>query len=224
MSISFHIERENLDHQSANAVLDAIINGELETGVFLKDTELATILGLSRSTTRTALKLLEMRGLVSHQPWSGGWQIFRPTSEDALHLYALRGCLEGLAASLVAGTRNKESLDAILEHYEAMRDAGKRRDMQAMGAADHAFHRQIVHEADNPRLRDQYALVQQHIQIYVAQANRLRKNFRDIVHDHDDMLKYLLEGKPKEADIAAREHSRVAGIMIANGITGISVV
>jgi len=220
MPVTLSVDRSNLDRQSANAVRDAIISGALIPGSFLKETELAEQLGLSRSTTRTALKLLEMEGLVSQQPYSGGWKIFSPSADDVIHLYALRGCLEGLAAATVAQSGNRKSIGAIEERYEAMVAVAANRDMQGMSRADHAFHMQIIVEAGNPRLRDQYFSLQQHIQIYVETANRIRDRFTDIVHDHDDMKKFIISGDAQQADLAAREHSRWAGLMIARTLSG----
>lgn len=220
MTLSLSIDRSNLDRQSANAVRDAIISGALPPGSFLKETELAEQLKLSRSTTRTALKLLEMEGLVSQQPYGGGWKIFSLSAEDAIHLYALRGCLEGLAAATVAEAASRKSIDAIEARYEAMIAAARDHDMRSMSQADHAFHMQIIIEAGNPRLRDQYALLQQHIQIYVAAANRIREQFTDIVHDHDDMKTFIVNGDVQQADLAARGHSRRAGQMIARTLSG----
>lgn len=220
MPVSLSVDRSNLDRQSANAVRDAIISGALTPGSFLKESELAEELGLSRSTTRTALKLLEMEGLVSQQRYGGGWQIFSLSADDAIHLYALRGCLEGLAAATVTEAGSRKSIGAIEERYEAMIVAARDEDMRSMSQADHAFHMQIVIEAGNPRLRDQYSSLQQHIQIYVAAANRMRDGFPDIVHDHDDMKKFIVNGDSRQADLAARDHSRRAGLMIARTLSG----
>jgi DNA-binding GntR family transcriptional regulator len=219
MPITLTVDRANLDRQSATAIRHAIVSGALTPGSFLKESELAEELGLSRSTTRTALKLLEIEGLVSQQPYSGGWKIFSLSADDALHLYAIRGRLEGLAASAVAEAGRPQSMTAIEAAYAAMTAAGRDGDMQNMSRADHAFHMQVIIEAGNPRLRDQYSSLQQHIQIYVAAANRIRSRFTDIVHDHDDMKRFIIEGDAQQADLAARDHSRRAGLMIARTLS-----
>lgn len=210
-------DRVALDTQGAAAVRKAIISGALRPGSLVNETELGRTLGISRSTARTALKLLELEGLVAQQQYKG-WRIFTPTADDALNLYVLRGALEGLAAAQVARVANPSSLLRIAEDYEAMQAAARRHDMRAMSDADHAFHTGLIVEAGNPRLVDQYLQVQQHIKLYVATANRIRGRFRDIVHDHDAIKDAVLSGDAAAAETAAREHSRVAGDMIASVI------
>lgn len=207
--------RVSLDVQGATAIRQAIIDGVLHPGRAVNETALGTMLGISRSTARTALRLLELEGLVVQQQYKG-WRIFMPTAQDALDLYMLRGALEGVAAATVAQRADPASLARIAMQYEAMQAAATEGVMQRMSASDHAFHTQIVLESGNPRLVDQYQLVQQHIKIYVATANRIRGRFRDIVHDHDAMKDAILAGHAADAEGAARDHSRVAGAMIAD--------
>lgn len=213
-SIAPLASRIALDTQGAAAIRRAIIEGSLGPGALVNETELGQSLGISRSTARTALKLLELEGLVSQQQYKG-WRIFTPTAEDALNLYVLRGALEGVAAAQVARGAQPASLARIAQDYAAMQAAAGRHDMRAMSDADHAFHTRLIVESGNPRLADQYLQVQQHIKIYVATANRIRGRFRDIVQDHDAMKDAILAGDAAGAEAAAREHSRQAGAMIA---------
>ena len=88
-----------LRQQVLDELRQSIIAGRLNPGERLIERELISMMGVSRTVIREALRQLESEGLVAIVPNKG--PIVRTlTLEEARDLYAIRAVLEGLAARL----------------------------------------------------------------------------------------------------------------------------
>ena len=86
------------------AIKHAILAGELKPGRPLVETDLAAVLGVSKTPVREALKTLAGAGLVTMHPYKGA--VVRPfDDEQARHIYDLRLLLEpeALGRAVTAG-------------------------------------------------------------------------------------------------------------------------
>ena len=75
----------------------AILNGELEPGERLMETQLGEKLGVSRTPIREAIRKLELEGLVIMVPRKGA-QVAQFTGKDIQDVLEVRASLEALAA------------------------------------------------------------------------------------------------------------------------------
>ncbi|RZS64820.1 DNA-binding GntR family transcriptional regulator [Agromyces ramosus] len=130
---------------------DAIVDGTFEPGEQLKDGELATWLGVSRTPVREALLRLAHGGLVVAQPG-------RSTIVSTLDRRAVWNARDVVAAMHELAVR--EAVPQVTEaDLEAMRDANRRfasaidaRDVEAALRADDDFHGVLVAVAGNGAL------------------------------------------------------------------------
>src|SRR4051812_696811 len=95
------LERDLLKDRAYAAIRDAIVDGTLQPGEKLKDQELCSWLGLSRTPVREALGRLEQDGLVETAPqrFTRVAPLDRREARDAFSLVA---ALHALAAELAA--------------------------------------------------------------------------------------------------------------------------
>ena len=84
-----------------DALREAIVRGDLKSGVRLIQNELAEQYGVSTTPVREALATLQRQGLVQHHPQRGA-VVFLPTVDDLRHHYEIRAALEALAAAKAA--------------------------------------------------------------------------------------------------------------------------
>jgi DNA-binding GntR family transcriptional regulator len=142
------------------AIKHAILAGELKPGRPLVETDLAAVLGVSKTPVREALKTLSGAGLVTMHPYRGA-VVRTVDDEQARHIYDLRLLLEPEALGR-----------AVTAQYDwqAARDALDRADASADQAerslANRDFHHELYAGCGNPLLvsmlddlRDQTALV-----------------------------------------------------------------
>jgi DNA-binding GntR family transcriptional regulator len=91
----------------AAAIQTRVLNGELETGTWLRQESLAAEFGVSRTPVREALRKLQATGLVEVQPRRGAL-VRGLSAREIREAYEVRAELEGLAAE-VAATRVRDA-------------------------------------------------------------------------------------------------------------------
>ena len=142
------------------AIKHAILTGELRAGQPLVETDLAEVLGVSKTPVREALKTLAGAGLVTMNPYKGA-AVRIVDDEQARHVYDARLLLEPEAlARAVAAGRDWPSAHDALARADGARDQAER------SLANRDFHRELYLGCGNPLLvrmlddlRDQTALV-----------------------------------------------------------------
>lgn len=142
------------------AIKHAILVGELKPGRSLVETDLAAVLGVSKTPVREALKTLAGAGLVTMHPYKGA--VVRTFDDDqARHIYDLRLLLEpeALGRAVTADYDWRRAHDAVIR-ADASKDQAER------SLANRDFHHELYAGCGNPLLvrmlddlRDQTALV-----------------------------------------------------------------
>ena len=142
------------------AIKHAILVGELTPGRPLVETDLATVLGVSKTPVREALKTLAGAGLVTMHPYRGA-VVRTLDDEQARHIYDLRLLLEpeALGRAVAAHHDWRPAHDALVR-ADASKDQAER------SLANRDFHHELYAGCGNPLLvrmlddlRDQTALV-----------------------------------------------------------------
>ncbi len=142
------------------AIKHAILAGELRPGQALVETDLAEVLGVSKTPVREALKTLAGAGLVSMNPYKGA-AVRVVDDEQARHVYDARLLIEPEALAR-AVTRGHHWHPA----HAALARADHAADQAERSLANRDFHRELYAGCGNPLLikmlddlRDQTALV-----------------------------------------------------------------
>jgi DNA-binding GntR family transcriptional regulator len=142
------------------AIKHAILAGELKPGQPLVETDLAEVLGVSKTPVREALKTLAGAGLVTMSPYRGA-AVRVVDDAQARHVYDGRLLLEpeAVARSVTAGHDWAPAHEALARADGASDQAGR-------SLANRDFHRGLYAGCGNPLLvrmlddlRDQTALV-----------------------------------------------------------------
>ena len=142
------------------AIKHAILTGELKAGQALVETDLAEVLGVSKTPVREALKTLAGAGLVTMNPYKGA-PVRVVDDEQARHVYDARVLLEPEALGrAVAGGHDWRPAHQALARADSARDQAER------SLANRDFHRELYAGCGNPLLvrmlddlRDQTALL-----------------------------------------------------------------
>jgi DNA-binding GntR family transcriptional regulator len=143
-----------------DAIKHAILTGELKPGRPLVETDLADVLGVSKTPVREALKTLAGAGLVTMSQYKGA-TVRVVDDEQARHVYDARLLIEpeALARAVAAGHQWQAA-------HAALARADSARDQAGRSLANRDFHRALYAGCGNPLLvrmlddlRDQTALV-----------------------------------------------------------------
>lgn len=129
--------KRTLAEATVEALREAILDGRLKPGEWLRQEALAEEMGISQITVRDALNQLVGEGMVVRVPYKGV-RVVSLDSGDVENLCAVRGLLEGLAYELAAERITPEELDqmrkllpestinAEIESVERARDANRK--------------------------------------------------------------------------------------------------
>ena len=195
------IDRRLLRDDVYHRIRDAIVDGSLEPGEQLRDTELASWLGVSRTPVREALLRLAEAGLVVAQPG-------RSTIVSALDLRDVRdardvvAAMHELAVRESVGSFTQADLDAMGEANARFRSAIEQGDVEGALRADDEFHGIPVAVASN---RAVAAVLDQFTPV-LRRAERLRFSSRGgsaSLARHDELIRLCAAGDVEQAAAVA---------------------
>lgn len=198
------IPRADVARQAYERLRDWIVNARLAPGSPLIESEIASILGLSRSHVRAAFQRLEQAGFVTRTP-IGAYSRTRVaplTAADVREIFTIIGSLEGVAARSAAALEPAErrTLTAELrrindELSSALMDS--RSDHDRANNLDIAFHRTLVERAAGPRLLQFHQTVK-------PQAERYERTYMSLL--------------VKDTSASVLEHARIVDAIAAGDV------
>jgi DNA-binding GntR family transcriptional regulator len=131
-----------------------ILDGRLPAGIRLKETELASELGISRTPVRDALSRLTTEGLLDFRANAGATvAVWSETQIE--HVFRIRAMLEPYASEIAASQILDEEISELRELCTIMEQAARRetqRDLDELAAANGRFHRLIFDAARSDHL------------------------------------------------------------------------
>lgn len=185
---------------------EEILSGELRPGDHLTVLPLAQRFGMSQSTIREALLMLERRGLVKTIPRRGAY-ITRLAEEEAVELCRMRALIEGYAVTVGIG-RVTEELMAELEGYvHEMALCVLPKSLPRLIQLDLAFHGRIAELAQSDTLLEVWSSLSGRIgalMIRSVEANRLE--IGDVTRFHNEVLDALATRNPRACRLAVINH------------------
>lgn len=191
-----------------STIREGVMAGRWPSGAHLREIELASELGVSRTPVREALRRLASEGVLKFEPHIGvtvpDW-----SATDLDEIFELRSRLESYAAELAALRADKAAIAAMREANLEMERAafsGSVPDTVAVTANNDRFHRLIVTASGSKRLAGFIAsvvelpLVVRTFARFDAHAMR-----RSIAH-HNEIVEAISHRDPVWAGAVMRAH------------------
>ncbi len=180
---------------------DAIVDGTLAPGEQLREPELETWLGVSRTPIREALMRLQHAGLVLTRP--GHSTVVAPLDDDAVQAaQPVVATLHALAVRLAVPLLSDAELEAMRAANRALSRALDEGDVAAALAADDVLHQICVDAAGNAAVKD---ILEQYSPV-LRRIERLRFSSaagRDSVALHDALIDACAAGQAEAAAAVA---------------------
>lgn len=180
----------------------AILNGSLQKGDRLVQSEWAQRLSVSRMPIREALTQLEFEGLVEIVPYKGA--VVTPiTKENIEELYHTRSALEGLAVEKSLphlSNENKEELKSVLHEMEHLQISDETNDEYIQLNA--RFHQLLQEGCPWPRLKKTI----ESLGISPIAPSLLVEYYAETQREHRMIYEAVLRGDPAELRAAVEFH------------------
>jgi DNA-binding GntR family transcriptional regulator len=178
------LNRTPLGEQVYLDLLQRISRGDLLTGTKLRDAEIATQLGVSRTPVREAMIRLAREGVLSSEP-GRGFRLSPMEPAELREVGSILAALEPLALDQSA----EPSADQLVRLGEVVRRLEQTRgDIAACVELDDQFHRVLLESCPNGRL--------------LRLAETLRRTLRRYLHS------YLQRGG--RVSLSTLQHTRIA--------------
>jgi DNA-binding GntR family transcriptional regulator len=149
MSVSFPSERSGeslVKHTIADRVRNEIASGALRPGMRIIEGTWARRFGVAQGSIREAINLLAQEGFVTKEAGRSA-RVVSLSEQDVLHMFEVRGVLEGLAARLL--TQRNVQVGPLEEALETMRQALEENRPENMLDADLRFHLELCRLSGN---------------------------------------------------------------------------
>ena len=199
--------RIRLVDEVAEVLRGEIFAGRLPLGTPLRQEQLATMLDVSRTPLREALRMLEREGLVRVEP-GRSVRVISGDLSTLLAAYALREVVDGLAARLAARLADDEAQARLEEIVRGQRKAFDPWEPTLYTATNVEFHTAVMEAAGNEFLLAQLPLVHVTSQVFIPIARVDEHRAERAVEEHMEIVEAIGAGAAEEAEALARDHIR----------------
>ncbi|MCY0878706.1 MAG: GntR family transcriptional regulator [Firmicutes bacterium] len=171
----------------------AIISLRLEPGQWVSESELTTLLGMSRTPVREAIRALHREELVEVLP-QRGIKIALISMKKIEEVRVVREVLESEALrEAIAALQHtpalwEETAENVIQCLEAQRRAARQGDLEGFLAADEAFHREIAGPSRNDTLNAVVRQMRAHLNRTRMLSMRELHNMDALIDEHDALF------------------------------------
>lgn len=197
-----------------------IMSGEISIGAQLRQAELATDFGVSRTPVREALRQLQTGGLIDVVP-NRGAVVRVPAPWEVREAYEVRAELEALAASRAVSRISHADIERLRttnqEMYERSQRAAERQSAPESKQNNDVFHDTITSASANARLARAIAEINETFprnvsaQLLINDDRHREENYQE----HLRIIEALERGDAEDAAAQMRAHVLGAGEQLA---------
>ncbi|TDL34653.1 GntR family transcriptional regulator [Jeotgalibacillus sp. S-D1] len=203
------IEKKKSIHEQVHQLIKyRIIEGIYPPNERLFEAKIARELQVSRSPVREAIRTLENEGLLIQDKQSRIF-VYQPSSSDVEQIYQCRQVMESLAVSLAAKNATDKELDHILELVQTAEQVlsdDKEEIKQELVNLNSLFHDAIIESSKNLRLQKQLNDLRTLTFFYRSMNMEDPKRREEIVIEHGEIAKALINRKHEEASSFMHAH------------------
>jgi DNA-binding GntR family transcriptional regulator len=204
------VDKTSASRRAEDRLREEIVNGRLQPNERLIESDLARLLGVSRTVVRAALVRLEHEGLVEHER-NRGSRVRLVELSEAVEIQEARAVLEGLAARVAAQRATPEdvaSLRAILAEMERLRQAD---DLVGVSSQNGKLHRRLLEIGGHETASRLIATLNSQIVRFQYRTILLPGRSARSASEHAAIVDAIASGDADAAEDAMRTHlSRIA--------------
>jgi DNA-binding GntR family transcriptional regulator len=196
-----------LSDQVYAMVRGLVLDGSLQPGTRIVESEIARQLGVSQAPVREAIKRLGFEGLVTTMPRRGSYiaQISEAEAQDAREVRAL---LEESAAREAVEKFDADARLALEKSVEGMREAARETDLAAFRGHDMAFHRAVIELSGNSYLPRLWAVMESSLlSLRVVGDPGFTGSWSEMAEAHQALVEALASGNKGQAAAAFHRHA-----------------
>ena len=199
------IVQQSLADQIYTEIKNSILRGELSGGDKIREDELATQFGVSRTPVREALRRLSDYGLVCLAPRSHA-AIAMISDKEALDIAELRIELEKFAIDHITPEVLEEKLPELSRYAAECTYAVTVGERGRSFEQDSLFHIALVECSGNAALIEVYRRLDARIQLLRVKQNLAAEGLIAYLNQHNELIAMLRTGRTEDAKNLITHH------------------
>lgn len=194
---------------------EQIIDGHMQPGEKLVESNISENLNISRGPVREALKQLAVEGLVDYHP-NKGCRVALLSPRDAYEVFFLRGSLEKLALEKSGGHVDDYGILMMETALDEIKSLAGEDNLLAEVKADEKFHAQIVLSCQITRLYKMWELLSplngamflllKNLREDIERQNPGKTRGDRLISSHENILEAVKSGNLAKACAALDQH------------------
>src|SRR5690625_1851242 len=184
---------------------EAIFSGHYKPGDHLVERELSTLLGISTTPIKEALRILGHEGLVETIPRKGTFvsELINTSIEE---LMMLKATLEGLASKLAAEKATDDEIRLFEKQIDKMKQLTKVKDKEKLVHENFMFHMLIRETAKSPLLLQTVNHVRAFDNAFRNRSLQYNVEVEEGYREHKAILQTIKKRKPELAKKLMEKH------------------
>jgi DNA-binding GntR family transcriptional regulator len=178
-----------------------ILSGSLKPGERIVEGKWAAKYGVAQASIREALNILAQAGFVTKAPGRSA-RVIHLSETDVAHIYQLRGAIEGLAARLVAQSR--QDLNVLQATMDAMRESARTGDRDRLIDCDLLYHLVLCELSRNPYLIEHARRILvplfAFVRMRVSASGQSTSAWQKDLEAHQKTIDFIREGESEVAE------------------------
>ena len=184
------IVRRSLHDEVASRVRDMIIEGALEPGARINETQVCQTLGVSRTPLREALKTLASEGLIELVAARGAL-VKRFTPKDVRDMLDVLAVLEAFAARLACKEASGDQIAELRAVHDRMVAFYKAKNRLEYYKLNQDFHSGVLRLSANAALQGAHLAIQARLKRIRYIGNSEPRKWKDAMSEHEEMIRRL---------------------------------
>jgi len=194
-----------LTNQIAESLTNAIVEGTIEEGARLVETELQKIYGVSRAPIREAFRILEKNELVVVIPRKGTF-VRKIDEKDIAENFSVRILLEDYAAGLAVDNLKDGDIATMKSIYSKMEQAIKDNDLSSYVKYHGQFHAWFINASGNSTIIKILDTLRSRALRYRAMREYYRKNSKYSIDVHKQIWHAFEKRDRDHVQVLVKEH------------------
>lgn len=199
--------RGSMPSEVAHVLREAILDGALPPGTWLREAEVARELKVSRTPVRDAFRVLAAEALVTINANQGA-VVSAMNSDDIHELYVVRTNLEALAARLAARRAPERCLSEFSRLIPEMKAAADEERFDDLVKLNFQFHAIVLAATGNRYLERALSQIQSASRRFPDPTLRLPGRAQESLREHITLADAISMGDVEGAEKLAAEHMR----------------
>lgn len=199
------IERRSLHDEVVDRMRDMVIEGRLQAGTRINESELCRRLGVSRTPVREAIKTLASEGLIDLVRNKGAI-VRRVVGDEVADMMEAVELIECYAATVGVDRASDREIAVIVDMHKRMREHFKARQRLAYYKLNQAIHAAIVALTHNETMIATHEMLQMRLRRIRYLGHDGRTNWSGAMREHEAIIKALKKRDAERLRDAIKTH------------------